>query len=133
MVVGILGCLLVIVFVYWHYFFINAGRVRVANQSSQTVVRGHVQVCDRQFKFGTIAPGKSVAFRYRITSDSGYMVAVKLASGKELNAEAGYVTGGCHESDTLTITNSGIALSQTMCTLPFICGLSAMATKFGLG
>ncbi len=54
----------------------------------------------------------SKQINFKITTDSHYSVSIKLASGRSINEDLGYVTHGMDFDDVLRIRENNIALDR---------------------
>lgn len=109
---AIIVCLLLLatVFLFLHAFSYTKGKVVIANQSSEQIEGGEIEVCKQHLVLSHIDPNDKKELPFRISGDSHYTITLKLKSGKTLKKELGYVTGGMESNDTLIVNDNEIVL-----------------------
>jgi hypothetical protein len=89
----------------------NSGYYELINDSSETILYAKVRICNQESEFRNLPPGKMEGKKYRVTSDSHYVVLVRFESGKEILKEIGYVTNGFDFANRITILRDEVTLS----------------------
>ncbi len=89
-------------------------KVRVINKSSSEVVKGSIEIAGQKFIISNLNVGEESIFKYKVFSDSGYLVQIEFVSGKRQNKSIGYITHGFIFNDKLIITDEDIIYESTI-------------------
>lgn len=89
------------------------GDFSLVNRTPETIARASVTICGQSFKFSDVRPGKRVIGTYAVSSDSDYVIHVKFESGKQLEAQTGYVTTGVHFQHEISVNETKIQITDT--------------------
>jgi len=88
------------------------GHVTIVNRTSENLKTVDVQIYDRVYRLGSLAPERSAAFDFSIRGDGDYNVMIEFESGKTLNQHLGYFTHGIESTDTISVSNNDIQMTE---------------------
>jgi hypothetical protein len=85
-------------------------QVIIINTSSQKILFGEIEVCNKTYKIYNICQGESKCIEYKSKYDSHYTVTLKFDSGKTIKKELGYVTNGMTVKDIIKVEDGDIVI-----------------------
>lgn len=91
----------------------TTGNFSLVNKAPEPIAHASVKICEQSFKFSDVRPGKRVTGTYAVNSDSDYVIHVEFESGKQLEAQTGYVTAGVHFQHEISVNEIKIQITDT--------------------
>lgn len=91
----------------------NTCQFVLINNSNEMITKARIEVCEQLIEIQNIASHEKYIGMYKIKTDSHYKISISFASNRQLKDEIGYVTHGFDFTHTITITDSGISITDT--------------------
>lgn len=82
----------------------NSGTISVVNKSAEPIARVVVMVCAQKLELINVGVSEAAQATYRITCEGHYSIQVEFQSGRRLQKDIGYVTGGFNFRDEIVVT-----------------------------
>lgn len=91
----------------------HEGQFSILNRSTDQIERVSVTVCNQTIEIQKVEPGRSVTGKYKVTSDSHFVVLIQFSSGRTLSKEGGYVTNGMDFKHEIVVMDTDVEIRAT--------------------
>jgi hypothetical protein len=110
--IGVIAGLGVVLATLWIARSSNLSQMTVINNASEDIASVSVRVSGQEVVIVNLGRDRTALREHKVYGDSGYQIAVRFASGREMNATDGYVTNGLSFKATITVTDDEIRLKM---------------------
>ncbi|OFZ78931.1 MAG: hypothetical protein A2583_12565 [Bdellovibrionales bacterium RIFOXYD1_FULL_53_11] len=113
--IGVIAlALLAAAYLVWHgiYGVQHKAEFELSNRSQEVLASVQVVICGQTIEVRALQQGQATTRNFKSGCEGHYTVRVQFQSGRQLNKDVGYVTGGLDIRDVIVVTSSNVELSK---------------------